>query len=65
MSEPDPPPELTLIRVAEVVSRYLAEGDQHQAMGEIIAILEQGGVPWPTSEEDAAAIRKGRHKPLV
>ena len=39
--------ELTLSRVAEIASRYLADSDGREAMLEIITALEEGGVEIP------------------
>ena len=59
---PEPLPEVVLIRIAAVVSAYMAKGDPHEALGEIIAILEHAGVPWPTSPAELAKILDGwRH----
>ena len=52
----DPPPKLTLLRVAAVVSGYLEDQDINEAMGEIIALLERGGVLWPKSVQERQTI---------
>jgi hypothetical protein len=49
-------PELALIRIAAIVSGYMAKGDAHEALSEIIAILEHSSVPWPASPEQRALI---------
>jgi hypothetical protein len=57
----DPLPEVTLLSIAEVVARWLpGENDltSQDAMGEILDIVQQAGVPFPRSEEEALAIRE-------
>lgn len=49
-------PELALIRVAAVVSGYMSKADPHEALGDIIAILEAAAVPWPRSAHDRKVI---------
>lgn len=52
----EPLPEVVLIRIAAVVSAYMVKNDAHEALGEIAAMLEHAGVPWPHSPAERLVI---------
>lgn len=59
---PDPPPELTLLRIAEVVARWMpgeADLSSRDAMDEVASLVRKASVPFPRSEAEGRAIREG------
>lgn len=68
LQRPDPPPELTLIRIAEVVARWMpgeASLASRDAMDEVATLVQQAGVPFPRSEAESEAIREGYQPPAL
>jgi hypothetical protein len=60
MAKSDPPPELTLIRIAEIALRFAkSDIDGANAMADVVGLLEMAGVPFPSDPEEARVIREG------